>query len=104
MTLTISEIQLFQLLKPKLGDQEAEALVNFVDGKLNKRHEPDCTLLATREDLAKETGKLSIKFAETEAKISETEVKIAETEARLIRWMCAGFITLMSAIIGLYFK
>ncbi|HJV18982.1 MAG TPA: hypothetical protein VJ552_03805 [Sediminibacterium sp.] len=97
MTITISEIQLFQLLKPKLGDQEAEALVNFVDAKLNKRHELDCTLLATREDLAKEAGKL-------ENKITETEVKIAETEARLIRWMCAAFIALMSAIIGLYFK
>ena len=64
----------------------------------------DYSLLATREDLVKETGKLSIRFAETEAKILETDVKIAETEARLIRCICAGFIALMTAIIGLYFK
>ncbi|MDD2793545.1 MAG: hypothetical protein PHD73_10240 [Sediminibacterium sp.] len=96
MALKISEIELYQLLEPKLGEVEAESLVNYVGAKLNNRHELDSNLLATREDLVKKTGKL-------ENKIAELQVRIAKTEARLILWMCAAFIA-MTAIIGLYFK
>ena len=31
MVINMSDIQLFQILKQKLGDTEAEALVSFVD-------------------------------------------------------------------------
>ena len=34
MVLNISDIQLFQILKEKMGDKEAEALVSFVDNEL----------------------------------------------------------------------
>ncbi len=32
----MTSVQLFQLLKPKLGDRETEALINFVDVRAKK--------------------------------------------------------------------
>ena len=34
MIITTSDIQLFQILKLKMGEKEAEALVTFVDNKI----------------------------------------------------------------------
>ena len=48
----VSEIQLFQILKQKLGEKEAEALVEFVDLKLKENNEGNIKILATKEDLA----------------------------------------------------
>lgn len=36
MVITTTDIQLFQILKQKIGEQEAEALVSFVDSKLRE--------------------------------------------------------------------
>ncbi len=36
MALTISYIQLFQMLKVKIGEPEAEALVEFVDARVKE--------------------------------------------------------------------
>ena len=34
MVITTTDIQIFQILKQKIGEQEAEALVSFVDSKI----------------------------------------------------------------------
>ena len=36
--MNITDIQLFQILKEKIGEKEAEALVNFVDYKLKENN------------------------------------------------------------------
>ena len=64
---------LLQILKQKLGDKEAEALVSFVDSKLKENNESNLKVLATKEDIAKLEGRL--------------EVKIAEVKADMIKWM-----------------
>lgn len=86
MVITTTDIQLFQILKQKLGEKEAEALVSFVDSKIRENNESNLKILATKED------------------IGEVKVKIAETKADTIRWVFAFFVTLMLAVIGLYFK
>ena len=86
MELHISTIQLFQILKEKLGDKEAEALVSFVDAKLKENNENNLKILATKED-----------FAKLDTKISEVKVEI-------LKWVFSFFVALMLAIIGLYFK
>jgi hypothetical protein len=47
-----SELQLFQIIKQKLGDSEAEALVTFVDAKIKDANEQNLKVLATKEDIA----------------------------------------------------
>ncbi len=86
MTITTTDIQLFQILKEKLGEKEAEALVSFVDAKIKENNETNLKTLSTKED------------------INKLEVKIAETKVEILRWTFGFFIALMLALIGLYFK
>ena len=73
MMLTISEIQLFQLLKHKMGDKEAEALVNYVDEKITEKNEIAYQSLVTKEDLAKTEEKLGLKIAATKEDLVKSE-------------------------------
>lgn len=80
MNITTTDIQLFQILKQKIGDQEAEALVSFVDSKLRENNEANLKVLATKEDIAK----LETKIMGLEGRL---ETKIAEAKADTIKWM-----------------
>lgn len=86
MTITTTNIQLYEILRQKLGNAEAEALVGFVDSKLRAAQEDNLKNLATKED------------------IKNVELKIAETKTDIICWVFAFFIPLMLAIIGLYVR
>jgi len=82
----VSEIELFSLLKTKLGEQEAKALVEFVEAKA--------------ESKAKEVNDANLKTIATKADIIQLEVKIAETKVELIKWMVALIVGLFLALIG----
>ncbi|MGB4775879.1 MAG: hypothetical protein WBP45_11945 [Daejeonella sp.] len=97
MIITTTDIQLFKILKQKLGEAEAEALVSFVDAKLKENNEVNLKILATKED----TSNIKEDIAKLEGKL---ETKIAETKADMIKWMFSFFVAMMLAIIGLYFK
>jgi hypothetical protein len=93
MVITTTDIQLFQILKLKLGEKEAEALVTFVDNKIKESNENSLKVLATKEDI----NLLKIDIAKLELKISESKVET-------LRWVFGFFVALMLAIVGLYFK
>lgn len=80
MNISTTDIQLFQILKQKLGDKEAEALVGFVDSKLRENNEQNLKVLATKEDIANLETKIAIFKGDLEA-------KIAESKAELMKWM-----------------
>ena len=86
MVISTTDIQLFQILRQKLGEKEAEALVSFVDSKLKDNNETNLKILATKED------------------ISKLETKIAERKTDTIKWVFSFFIAVILAVIGLYFK
>ena len=48
----VSEIQLFQMLKEKIGEKEAQSLVEYVETKVEKEFDSKKDSLATKEDLA----------------------------------------------------
>jgi hypothetical protein len=48
----VSEIQLFQMLKEKIGEKEAQSLVEYVETKIVKEFDAKKDSLATKEDLA----------------------------------------------------
>ena len=77
--MTISEIQLYTSLKLKLGEEQAQQLVEFVKGAVKDEVDSKSSQFATKEDLAN-------------AKVD------------IIRWVFGFFIVMMLAIIGLYFK
>ncbi|WP_026902995.1 hypothetical protein [Pedobacter glucosidilyticus] len=56
--MSVSEIQLYQILKAKIGDKEAEELVSYVKSEVNKEFETKKDTLATKVDLANMKGEI----------------------------------------------
>ena len=86
MVINTTDIQLFQILKQRLGEQEAEALVSFVDSKIKETNENNLKIVATKEYIAR------------------LEIKLAENKSDIIKWVFSFFVAIMLAIIGLYFR
>ncbi|MBR2648234.1 MAG: hypothetical protein IKD55_05310 [Sediminibacterium sp.] len=93
----LSEIQLFQLLKPTIGEPQAEAIVNYVEVRFKENNEELYKRLASKEDLLKLEAKM-------ENRMSIIDTRISETKSDILRWVVSIFIVTMMAIIGLYFK
>lgn len=81
--MVVSEIKLYELLKAKIGEREAEAFIEILENKVETRLNEKTTVFATKEDLARTEGKLL-------STISEAKVDI-------IKWIVATAI----AIVGL---
>ena len=81
-----TDIQLFRILKERLGEKEAESLVDFVDAKLKENNDANLKILANREDLKEEIG--------------ATKVLIANTKAELIKWMFIFWIGQVAVTFG----
>ncbi|HEY4335613.1 MAG TPA: hypothetical protein VGM89_06940 [Puia sp.] len=66
------------------------------------------TGFVTKEELAQIRGAMSTGFAEVRGEMArfkgDLEVKIADVKSDVIRWMFAFFVTMLIAILGLYFK
>jgi len=77
--MVVSEIELYELLKAKLGDKEAGAFVEILEKRVEKKFEEAKLTLATKADV-------------TQAKLD------------MVKWMVGFWIAQMAAIIGLYFK
>jgi hypothetical protein len=90
--MTVSTIDLYNILKIKIGDQEAKALVEFVELKVESKFEDKMNEIATKKDL-------------WELK-SELELKIERSKTEMIKWMFifwAGQTGLIIAILKLFF-
>ena len=71
----VSEIKLFELLKARIGEREAEAFVEILEKKGDNKFEDAKQTLATKEDLA-------------------------NTKVDIIRWMFALVVGLFIALVG----
>lgn len=85
--MVISEIKLYELLKAKIGEKEAEAFIQILENKVDNRLNEKTTVFATKEDLAKVEGKLL-------STISEAKVDI-------IKWMVATAIAVVGLTVAL---
>jgi hypothetical protein len=71
--MTVSAIDLYEILRLKIGEIEAKAIVEFVELKIDNKFEDSMDQLATKKDL------LGVK--------SELELKIEKVRSDLIKWM-----------------
>ena len=90
----MSGIQLFQILKQKLGEAEAEALVSFVDSKIRDNNEANLKILATKEDIYA----LKEDIAKLEGRL---DVKIGDVKAEMIKWMFIFWMGQVAITVGL---
>jgi len=81
--MTVSQIDLYNILKKKLGDQEAESLVSFVKTEVQEKINDQKDFLATKEDL------------------NTLKVDLANTKAEVIKWMFVFWIGQLAALFAL---
>jgi hypothetical protein len=81
--MVVSELKLYELLKAKLGTDEAEAFVAILEQRVDQKFEDVRQGLATKEDIAK------------------LETKIADSKAEMIKWMFIFWIGQLAATIAI---
>ena len=88
MTIEISDIQLFTLLKAKIGEKEATAVIEYV------KQEAEAASLKTSQYFAKDIAILQ----------SHIDSKLEQTKTDLIKWILGLFMALVFMIVGIYLK
>ncbi len=68
-SIQISEIQLYNILREKIGDQQAQVLTDFIESRVDKEFEKSKSILASKSD------------------ILELKNQIAENKSEIIKWM-----------------
>lgn len=89
----VAEIELYELLKEKVGDKEAKTLVEYIEAKVEKKFDEKKDMLAGKEDLA------NLK--------AELMVQIEKTRSDIIKWMFLfwiGQLASLTAIIKIFLK
>jgi hypothetical protein len=112
MEITISGIQLFQIIKQKLGEKEAEALVAFVETTARHENENSMKTVVSKEELAvfekdilseikvlrDDINKLKM---ELKLDIKDVRVEMKDQKAELIKWMFIFWVGAISIITGI---
>lgn len=96
----VAEIELYEILKTKLGEKEAKTLVEYIEAKVEKGLDEKKDILATKQDIA------DLKAA-TKQDIAQLEIKLEKTRADLIKWMFLfwiGQLASLIAILQIFFK
>ena len=80
------ELKVYEIFKDKLGEKEAQAVIEYFDAKADDKYQQKKDVLLTKED-----------------KI-ELLSKIGSSTTDMIKWFIAFFITIVLMIAGLYLK
>ena len=84
-------LELYEKLKPKLGDQEARELLEFIEGSVERR-------AATKADLQRTETALREEIARVE---QELRVEIQRVKADLLKWSFAFWVGAVAVLSGL---
>jgi len=79
------EFKLYDLLRAKLGEQEAQSVVEFVRLEVKEAVEDKTQILATKEDMYK------------------LDVKISETKNDIVKWLFGFWVTIILVILANWF-
>ena len=85
----VAEIELYELLKGKIGEKEAKSVIEYVEAKVDRKFDEKKDVLASKEDIA------------------NLEVKIERVKSDIIKWMFlfwVGQLASLMAILQLFFK
>ena len=85
--MTVTTIDLYDILKSKIGEKEAKSLVEFVEIKVEKKFDEQMDEVATKKDLFQVRSTL--------------EITIEKVRADLIKWMFIFWVGQVSVTVGL---
>ena len=103
----VAEIELYEILKPKIGEKEARTLVEYIETKVDRKLEERKDVLATKEDIANLRAATKEDIAYLKQDIANLEIKLEKTRAGIIKWMFLfwiGQLASLIAILELFFK
>ncbi len=98
--MTVTTLDLFQILQAKLGQNEAKALVEFVESEVQLNLKQEMNSFATGDDIRNLRGDMH-------AEIHNLDIKIEKMRADLIKWMFVfwmGQISVTVAVVMLVLK
>ena len=81
----ISSIDMYNILKVKLGESEAKALTEYVENRVEKNFEKEIDRIATKEDLL------------------DLKVEMKDQKAEIIKWMFVFWIGQIAVTLALVF-
>jgi hypothetical protein len=87
---TITITKLYDLVSIKLGKETAENLTIFIEEKIKYEVDTKTSILATKEDLARE--------------IANTITRIETSKAEMIKWMFVFWVGQLAAFIVLFLR
>ncbi len=96
----VAEIELYEILKSKVGEKEAKTLVEYIEAKVEKKFEDKKDILATKEDLANFKTDLMVE-------IEKVRTEMQKMKADIIKWMFLfwlGQLASLMAILQIFFK
>lgn len=96
MTASISSIDLFNLLRVKIGDQEANALTTYVADEVERKIEEQKNFFATKEDI----NQLRLEMAKLR---EDLQVEMKEQKSEMIKWMFIFWIGQIGATLAIVF-
>jgi outer membrane lipopolysaccharide assembly protein LptE/RlpB len=79
----VAEIELYEILKEKIGDKEAKTLVEYIEAKVEKKFEDKKDILATKLD------------------IEELRTEMQKMKADIIKWMFLFWIGQLASLIAI---
>lgn len=110
----VAEIELYEILKTKLGEKEAKTLVEYIEAKVSKELEEKKDILATKEDINALKEDINALRAETKEDINGLKIEIEKvrtemekTRADIIKWMFLfwiGQVASLFAILQIFFR
>jgi hypothetical protein len=90
----LAEIELYEILKNKVGEKEAKTLVEYIETKVEKKFEDKKDILATKEDLANlKTGLM--------VEIEKVRTEMQKVKADIIKWMFLFWIGQLASLIAI---
>ena len=81
-------LRAYEIFKSKLGEKEAEIVIEYFESKTESKYQEKKDVLATKEDIANLR--------------TDLRVEIAQSKVDIIKWMVGFWIAQMAAIVGLY--
>ncbi len=95
----VSEIQLFQILREKVGDEQAKTLAEYVETKIEKQFDLKKDILATKQDIAELKIEIANVRNELKLEIADLKTDIASSRSDIIKWM---FLFLFGQLAAIY--
>ena len=90
VSMHVAEIELYEILKEKVGEKEAKTLVEYIETKVSKELEGKKDILATKEDI--NNLKLEIEKVRTE---------MHNMKADIIKWMFLFWIGQLASLVAI---